>query len=219
MIAYVVSILIQGLVMYSGGVAPRQPNFGALQAINLDIIEMLLFVVLSVGCVIMIYNAFSSGALIFSIAHIDFLFPTPISRKQVLLIQLIKDYIKYGVYVTFLYFIIGGPVYGALGVRMMPWGLISIAGLTAMLMTVVNIAHTVNIIFTFGFERLKQAGLIIKTLLVIGPIAAVTYGIYQYFITGSSYASVLWALNSPVMNFVFAPARWTEFCLWHRSWI
>lgn len=208
MIAYVVSMLIQGLVMCSGGVTPRQPNFGVLQAINLDIVEMLLFVILSVGCIIMIYNAFNSGALVFSIAHIDFLFPTPISRRHVLLIQLIKDYIKYGFYVTFLYLFLGGSIYGALGVRMLPWGLVSIAGLTAMLMTVVNIAHTINIMFTFGFERLKQAGLIIKALLIAGPVAAVAYGLYQYTLTGSAYAGVLWVLNSSVINIIFAPARW-----------
>ncbi|MEN6356378.1 MAG: putative ABC exporter domain-containing protein [Armatimonadota bacterium] len=208
MAAYVVSMMIQGLVVFSSGVRPRQPDFDALQAIQPEVVEAILFIVLSVGCMMVIYNSFSSGALIFSIAHIDFLFPTPVSRRHVLLIQLIKDYLKNGFYVTFLYFIIGGPVYQALGVRMMPLGLVSIVGLTVLLVTVINIAHTINIIFTFGFEKLRQAGLIIKVILFVGPISAIAYGLFQYFATGSSYASILWATNSPVISFFFAPVRW-----------
>lgn len=206
--AYVVSMMIQGVFVLSSGVGPKQPDFGALQVINPEVVEAIIFIVLSVGCMIVIYNSFSSGALIFSIAHIDFLFPTPVSRRHVLLLQLIKDYIKNVFYVTFLYFIIGGPIYQALGVRMMPWGLISIAGLTMLLLALVNIAHTINIVFTFGFERLRQAGRIIKTILFVGPVSAIAYGLFQYFETGSSYASVLWASNSPVISFLFAPVRW-----------
>ena len=206
--AYIIFMIVQGLVMYSSDVKPRQPDFSVISSIPVEVIEAILFIVLSVGSMMVIYNAFTSGTLIFSIAHIDFLFPTPISRRHVLLLQLIRDYIKYGVYVTFLFLVIGGPVYGALGVRMLPWGLISIAGVTAMLLLVVNIAHTINIIFTFGFERLKQAGIILKAILVIGPITAILYGVHQYITTGNSYASVLWASNSPVISVCFAPARW-----------
>jgi hypothetical protein len=208
MVAYFISIAIQGLVMYSGGVRPRGPDFRALQVVPAENLEPILFIMLSIGSVVVIYNAFSSGTLIFSIAHIDFLFPTPIGRKKVLLVQLLRDYIKYGFYVTFLFFVVGGPVYGSLGVRMLPWGFVSIAGLMALLLMVVNISHTVNIVFTFGYERFKQAGFIIKAVLFIGPISAFAYGVFQYVSTGSSYASVLWAVNSPVVNFVFAPARW-----------
>ncbi|MCE5314204.1 MAG: putative ABC exporter domain-containing protein [Armatimonadota bacterium] len=208
MVVYVVSMLIQGLVVFSGAGRSRHPDFGLLQAIPAENLEPILFIMLSVGCMIVIYSAFSSGTLIFSLAHIDFLFPTPISRRHVLLMQLLRDYIKYGFYVTFGFLVVGSSLYGALGVKMMPWGLASIAGLTALFVTVVNISHTINIIFTFGFERLKQAGIVIKALLFIGPISAFVYGVYQYIATGSSYASVLWAANSPVINFVFAPARW-----------
>ncbi|MHB9035654.1 MAG: putative ABC exporter domain-containing protein [Armatimonadota bacterium] len=208
MIAYLISMLVQGLVMFSGGVRPSRPDFGALSAIPAENLQPILFIMLSVGTMVVIYNAFSSGTLIFSIAHIDFLFPTPISRRKVLLVQLLRDYIKYGFYVTFLFFAVGTSVYGTLGVRMLPWGLASIAGVMALLLLVVNLSHTINIIFTFGFARLKQAGIIIKAALFIGPISAFAYGIYQFINTGSSYASVLWAANSPVMNFLFAPARW-----------
>src|SRR5690606_34831913 len=76
------------------------------------------------------------------------------------------------------------------------------------LLIVVNIAHTINIVFTFGYERLKQARVVIKAVLFIGPVSAVLYGLYQYASTGSSYMSVMWAANSPVMNALFAPARW-----------
>ncbi|MCE5200878.1 MAG: putative ABC exporter domain-containing protein [Armatimonadota bacterium] len=206
--AWICSWLIQGTAFVSGDIKPRHTDLGLIQHLPVETIEAIIFIVLSIGSMMVMYNAFSSGTMVFSLAHIDFLFPTPVSRRHVLLLQLFKDYIKYGFYVTFLFLVIGAPMYSGLGVALFPWGLLSITAVTALLLTVVNLSHTIYIVFTFGFERLRQAGILIKIALGIGPVTAVGFGIYQYIQTGSSYASILWATNSPVVSFVFAPARW-----------
>lgn len=207
--AWIFSSMIQSLLIMSGNISSNSPRFDLLQQININMIETGVFLFFAIGSVLVLYSAFSSGIMIFSLAHIDFLFPTPISRRSVLIVKLLRDYVKYGFYVAFFFMIIGSPIFGALHVSIIPWGFISIAAVLALLLFVVNLAHTINIVFTFGFERLKQAGLMIKAALVAALLVLIGYGIYQYITTGDSYASLLSAANSPIGNIIFAPAKWT----------
>ncbi len=167
------------------------------------------FLALSIGSVIVLYQAFASGSLIFSIAHIDFLFPTPISRRSVLLVKLVKDYLKYAFWVAFFVTFLGSPICLALRLSVFPSGFITIAALTGYLLFVVNLAHTLNIIFTFGFERLKQAGLVLKLALVGVLGSVIGYGAHQYVVAGLDVEQIfLVAANSPIIKTVFAPASW-----------
>ena len=198
-------------VFFISGAGPM--NHHAVPGINAallptELIRAGVFLMLSFGALIILFHAFSTGSLIFSIAHIDFLFPTPISRRAVLLVKLLKDYLKYAFWVAFFVVFTGVPLLLAINVRLFPGGLFSIAALTAYVLFVVNIAHAVNIIFTFGFERLKQAGWAIKAVLAVALVSAVVLGIRQYVISGDCYLSVLWAVNSPLIKTVFAPADW-----------
>ena len=212
--AWIMSWLIHGLLAVADAPSPGDLGFGkwgdALQRLpkNTDMIEAGIFLFLTAGCIMVVYQAFSSGLMVFSIAHIDFLFPTPISRRKVLLVKLAKDYLKYGFWVAFFFIFLGSPLLAAIEVPLLPRGLAGIAGLTALLLLVVNVAHTINIVFTFGYERLKQAAVLIKAILIAAPASLVAYGVYQYAQTGDSYASILWAADSPVANAVFAPAHW-----------
>lgn len=166
------------------------------------------FLFLCFGSLAIIYQAFSQGSMVFSIAHIDFLFPTPISRRSVLLVKLIKDYLRYAFYVAFYITIAGAPAMALLNVSLFPYAIVSIAALTAYLLFIVNFAHTVNIIFTFEFERLKQMSLLIKLVLGLVFASALVMGVRQYIATNDYHLSVLWAANSPIIKTVFAPADW-----------
>ena len=205
-VAWIGAWFVQSLLLLTGDVPrARGPHIDDLARLP---IELIVFLFLSVGCALVVYGAFSSGMLVFSIAHIDFLFPTPISRHKVLLIKLLKDYLKYGLWITFFFLFIGSPVYSELGVSIMPWGLVSIAAVVALVLLVVNLAHTINIVFTFGYERLKQARMLIKAAIILAPVSAVAYGVYEFARTGNSLASVLFAARSPVIGAMFAPAKW-----------
>lgn len=207
--AWLVSTLIGNLLVLSGAAGDGSRRIGFPRtAIPVAEIEAGIFLLLSLGMMLTVYQAFTTGFLVFSVAHIDFMFPAPISRRKVLLVKLIKDYLKYGFWVALFFVLLGAPAFAAVGAPLLPSGLAGIAGLTALLMMVVNVAHTINLVFTFGFERLKQAGLVVKVILVAAAASMVGLGVYQYVLTGDSYASILWAVDSPLVNTVFAPARW-----------
>ena len=206
--AWLVSTILGNLLILSG--AAEGPRGGGLaqSAVPVAEIEAGIFLLLSLGMMLTVYQAFTTGFLVFSIAHIDFMFPAPISRRGVLLVKLVKDYLKYGFWVALFFVLLGAPAFAAVDVSVLPTGLIGIAGLTALLLMVVNVANTVNLVFTFGFERLKQAGLAVKVVLTGAVASMIGLGVYQYLLTGDSYASILWAVDSPLVNVVFAPARW-----------
>ena len=207
--AWVGTWFVQGLLLLAGEVPrPHGPRLDVLGSLPIETIESVVFLSLAVVSAMVVYGAFSSGLMVFSIAHIDFLFPTPISRRKVLFVKLLKDYLKYAGWIAFFFFFIGSPIFSELGVSMMPWGLASIAAVVALVLLVINLAHTINIVFTFGYERLKQAGTLIKAAMVLTGLSALTYGVHQYARTGNAIASILWAADSPVVSAVFAPARW-----------
>lgn len=166
--ACISSSLVRGLLMFIDAPRPAGPQMELLWNIPMPLIKAAVFLFLSIGCIMVMYGAFSSGMMIFSVSHIDFMFPTPISRRAVLFVKLIRDYLRYGFFVAMFFIIIGSPVFMRLQVNVVPWGFVSIAALTLLLVLVVNVSHTINIIFTFGFERLKQAGIFIKAVMIAG---------------------------------------------------
>lgn len=207
--AWVVAWFVQSLLLMSGadrGLGRMEALAGA--DVPTAMIRQIVFVMLSIGSVAVMYGALSSGLMVFSIAQIDFLFPTPISRRKVLLVKLFRDYLKYLFWVAFFFLFIGSPLLGRLNISVFPWGLVSIGAILALLLFVVNISHTINIVFTFGFERLKQAGLVFRVALIAVAASALGYGVYRYLATGDGIGSLLFAVDSPVVNVIFAPAGW-----------
>jgi hypothetical protein len=192
--------------------APRPGQFGWKTLGATVHIESLVhsgaFLLLSFGTAVFIFQAFSTGSLIFSIPHIDFLFPTPISRRSVLLMKLLRDYVKYTLWIAGAAIFIGAPVMQTLGGSLYPYGLVSIAALVAYLLFVINVTHTLNIIFTFSFERFKQLGIAIKILLILAIASSVVVGTWHFASTGSADFSLRDAADSPVIKTVFAPADW-----------
>ena len=207
--AWIGTWLVQSLLLLVGEAGrPTGPRLEVLAQVPIETVELVVFIFLSVGSALVVYGAFSSGLMVFSIAQIDFLFPTPISRRKVLCVKLVKDYLKYGLWIVFFFLFVGSPVCSGLGVSMMPDGLASIAAVLALVLTVLNLAHTINIVFTFGYERLRQAGALIKAAIVLVPVSGAAWGLYHYLRFGGGFASVVSAVESPVTGAVFAPARW-----------
>ncbi len=94
--AWVISWFLQSVLIFSGN-GPRAglvPRLWHVSEIPTDLIRVMVFLCVSVGSVLVIYIAFNSGMMVFSLAQVDFMFPTPISRKKVLLYKLVNDYVK-----------------------------------------------------------------------------------------------------------------------------
>ena len=208
--AFIFAWFSQTMILVAGAPRPSQLGF-KLPGGGLHLQEMItsaIFLLLCTGTIVLLFQAFSTGSLIFSLAHIDFLFPTPIPRRSVLLLKLLRDYLKYILWIGFFLTLSGAPLMVALGGSFYPYGLVSIAGLAAYLLFVLNITHTINIIFTFGFERFKQAGLLIKTILIVALLSAFVVGLWHFVDTGSADFSLRDAARSPLVRTVFAPTDW-----------
>ena len=206
--ASVISWFMFGVLALAVDEPGARPTSKLLENIPVDALEAGIFLLLCIGSAAVIYGAFTSGLLVFSISHIDFLFPTPVSRRKVLIVKLFRDYIKYAASVFFFLLMIAVSAFGSIGLNVFQYGLVSVAAVTAFLIFVVNVAHLVNIVFTFGMQRLRSLGNAIKLVLISALVSAVGFGLYQFVATGDTYASFLWAADSPVMTAVFAPALW-----------
>jgi hypothetical protein len=187
------------------------PQFDALQAMPIERIETGIFILLASISAVIIYNAFDSGIMAFSISDIDFLFATPLPRQDVLMFRLLKDYLKYTVWVllmtVFMLPLISAG-FGAIGLSLMPEGLVSLSAILALVYLVANVAHLINIIFSFGFHRMQTAGIVVKSIILAIPAMAVVYTLIQFFKTGDIWVSLLWAVDSPIPKYLFAPAKW-----------
>jgi len=92
MSAWGFALIMQCVLLGSGVERGMRRGFPILDAPKgAEMIRVGAFAFLCLHSIAIIYQAFSNGAMVFSIAHIDFLFPTPISRRWVLLIKLLKD--------------------------------------------------------------------------------------------------------------------------------
>ena len=88
---------------------PRHPISGLSLTIPPQI-PIALFALLSIVMLYKVHRSFSEGMVTFPLADIDFLFPTPISRRTILGLRLLGLYAKLGLYVLFLAFIFGYQV-------------------------------------------------------------------------------------------------------------
>lgn len=198
------------LALLATGVPPvKSAGFSEILERHADMFRVGAFLLLCFGSAAVIYQAFSSGSLIFSMAHIDFLFPTPIPRRSVLLVKLLKDYLRYGFWIAFLVTCMGMPATAAAKQKFFPYGLVSIAALTAYMLFIVNLAHTINIVFTFGYDRVMRAGRVIKLVLILAVACAVVLGTIQYVQSGGDYyLSIQRAAAAPLVRVIFMPADW-----------
>ncbi len=187
------------------------PQLTMLRDMPIDTIEAWLSMILVGGCVLVLYNSFNSGLLIFSPSQIDFLFPLPIPRRTVLLFKLAKDYLKYAAYIFGIGVMIAPIIIQALsvlGVSFMPYGWVSIAALVGLILAVINTAHVINLIFSSSYQKLAQAGVLIKTVLLGVLLVTVIIAVFAFLSTGDLGTGVTYANSFPLFKWLFVPARW-----------
>lgn len=205
---WVVMSLLQSMVFMSNPTGRRGPNLEAIKDVPVESVKTLLVVLLTIGSAAMLYSAFNSGMMVFSLSQIDFLFPLPVRRRSVILLKLAKDYARYAVLVAFMFMVLGPMMLGWVNVPVLPWGLVSIAALTALIILLVNAANVISIVFTFGFERLQRVGIAAKWVLVLAPVSLAGFLGYRFAVSGGDPAALVEAVNSAVFRVVLAPVSW-----------
>ncbi|MCX6375147.1 MAG: hypothetical protein NTU88_03760, partial [Armatimonadetes bacterium] len=76
-------------------------------------VERLWSSVFALGVLITIWllqMAFSESLIVFGMPEVDFVFPTPIRRRVVMSLKLLKMYVRLGFYLAFIIYFISGPM-------------------------------------------------------------------------------------------------------------
>ena len=170
-------------------------------------IPIALFALLSIVMIYKVHKSFSEGMVTFPLADIDFLFPTPISRRTILGLRLLGLYARVGLYVAFFGFIFG---YQLSMVAPTSVG-ISISGIALILFAVfvVNICTTINLVATFREAKKWWLSYAVRWLaygLLIFVLGDLLLGYMQ---AGSLAQSAVATFKHPLVTTSLLPAKWT----------
>lgn len=170
-------------------------------------IPIALFALLSLVMVYKIHKSFSESMVTFPLADIDFLFPTPISRRTILGLRLLGLYAKVGLYILFFALIFGfqltmfAPT--SIGIS------VSCVVLILFIVFLVNTCTTINLVATFREARkwwLSSAVRWTADGLLVFVVATLILGYVQTHDLAESAARTM---NNPLVTILLLPARWT----------
>ncbi len=207
---YMVSSFVSAIVMAASGGAPGSMRTQQFIVNIIDYVEPGIFLALSLIALAFIYSAFGTSNMFFSLANIDFLFPAPVAKRDVLILKLIKDYIKYGAGILIVFFALSWVFMSMSGSDFFPTVVYAFIAVTAFVILSVNIAHIVNLVFTMGYRRLAKLGTVLKLGVLAAIIALVIFGVSQFVVEGVEFASLTDTLAA---NTILLPAKWTAMVL------
>jgi hypothetical protein len=169
-------------------------------------IPIALFALLSIVMFYKVHKSFSEGIVTFPLADIDFLFPTPISKRTILALRLLGMYAKVGLYVVFFTFIFG---YQLSMVAPTSVG-ISISGIALILFAVfvVNICTTINLVATFREAKKWWLSYAVRWLAYGLLIFVAGRWLLGYVLTGSFIQGAIQTFKHPLVVTLLLPAKW-----------
>jgi hypothetical protein len=207
---WVMGVLAQNMLTMIGVVPPPLPagHLFVRQAIPVDIIWAIVFAALAITAGAVVYTALSEGLLIFAPAHIDFLFPTPVQRRNVLVMKLLQDYGKYGFYSGMFFAVLGSPLYHIMNVPVYPDVFLAWLGTLFLIVFVLNVTHTLNIVVTSGGGRRRLAASLVR-LGLAGCILVLCATVVAKFVwTSDVFSSIVTSIRSGVLPKLLAPITW-----------
>lgn len=178
------------------------------QAIPIDAIWAVVFIVLTITAAGVIYTALSDGLLIFAPSHVDFLFPTPVNRRHVLAFKLFKDYTKYALFSGLVFGMVGSPLYHVLGVPVYPDLLLSWLGSICLIVFVMNLTHTLNVVATAGPGRLRIARVLVQAAIFAAVLIVAATAVVRFAWTSDAIESVISSTRSSLVRAALAPITW-----------
>jgi len=206
--AWLIAVIINNLLMLFGVSSPTLSSHVMLSRFPYENIWTAIFLFMTVMAGSIIYSSLREGLLIFTPAHIDFLFPTPISRRSVLVVKLLRDYVKYAVIIAFVLTVVGSPFYSEFRISPYPAIIFSWFGTFFLVVALINVTHTLTIVTTFGIQRFRFAPALIK-LVVLG-IALILIGTaaVHFARTGDALASLAASARTEAAKVLLAPVAW-----------
>lgn len=212
--AWLGAIVLENIMFLTGLSKPVGPLEYMLRPIeSLPAIWSSIFVLLTIVACGIIYSALSEGLLVFAPSQMDFLFPSPIKRRHVLILKLLRDYTKYAAYAAFFFAMIGSPLYHLLNVRLFPEMFVAWGGTILLIILVMNLTHTLNVITTSGVHRMVFARLLINALILALILVTLSTALLAYANTEELVPSLIAGVRSSFTNIVLAPIAWATDCI------
>ncbi|MGC1120345.1 MAG: putative ABC exporter domain-containing protein [Candidatus Methanofastidiosia archaeon] len=189
------------LMLYTLGFSPVEPPFTALS------IKPTLFSFMAVTMWILVFYSVTGNALVFSLPEIDFLFPSPVGRRTILLNRIISEY---GGYAALAFLVIGFLLWVlSLAFVFSVWHRLIFLwmAVTLLMVCAFNVGWLI-VLLGSNLSELKYSRL---KIVVIG-ICLVIVGIFLLAVHQKTAAgaeltdAALSVLNSTVMRVAMAPA-------------
>lgn len=172
-----------------------------------EIIPSVLFFVCSIIMVYMVLKSFSDSLLVFGLSDIDFLFPTPISRRAIMTLKLLGLYMRAGSYALFMAMVFV-PQLSMLARSMK--GSVSTAWLGGVLFAavIINICTLINLIATFREGKKWWLAWVVRGIAYALLIFAAGSIFLVYQRTGNVADGIVQTLRHPVITTLLLPSKW-----------
>lgn len=221
-------ILWMGLILLPQALSGRamvSPQVNLAGFIMPQNLWAIIFFMLSALTIFSIYKAFSESTLVFTMPEIDMIFPTPISRRQVMSLKLLKVYAKYAIMVFFIT-LMSYPsmrLFGFAQAGMQPVSIFISIMLFAILTT--NISITINLISSYQKSVKIQPVAVVKSVIYL-LIGLIFIGIgIRYSSTHDLVQSMAGTLTHPFFTTIMTPIKWVAdllvapFQLWFTRYL
>lgn len=175
-------------------------------------VERLWSSVFALGVLITIWllqRAFSESLIVFGMPEVDLVFPTPIGRRVVISLKLLKMYVRLGLYLAFIIYFISGPMQ-LLSTRGTGGPSMAVGWLGALLygISLLNVCTIINLIVSRREEGKWWLAYVIRGVAYGLILVAVAAAAAAYLRTGDIAGSLALAVSQPVFIALMLPVRW-----------
>ncbi|MHB1456972.1 MAG: putative ABC exporter domain-containing protein [Armatimonadota bacterium] len=168
----------------------------------------MLFFLLSAFAILSIYKSFTESTLVFTMPEIDMIFPTPIGRRHVMSLKLLKTYLKSALIILFLTAMIypSLKIFGFIQSGMEPMSIFVSMMLYVILIT--NTSIIVNLISSNQKSSLIQPIIMVKgAIYFLAALVLVGVGI-RYSSTHDLTQSLSGTISHPFFTTILTPIKW-----------
>jgi hypothetical protein len=180
-------------------------------------LQSVVFLMLTLVAVQSIIQTARGGSLVFSLSQIDFTFPSPISRRHVLSVHLLKSHLSLGLGILFLLLVFMPVPLALVNISLFPSLLITWSSIMMLSIAISSIAHTINVVLAYHLEKLlgfdKRVKLLMYAVGFICVLLWISSSLPKEMVAeiraGSYFAVINGFTQSTTVRTILFPITWT----------
>lgn len=204
-LAWMALVLLPQQLAGNRPVPPQMNLAGYIMPQNL---WAMLFFLLSAFAILSIYKSFTESTLVFTMPEIDMIFPTPISRRYVMSLKLLKTYLKSALIIFFITVMVypSLKIFGFIQSGVQPMSIFASMMLYVILIT--NISITINLISSCQKSgRIQPVDIARGAIYLLAALVLVGVGI-RYSSTHDLTQSLSGTISHPIFTTILTPIKW-----------